>query len=236
MGAMDAFTKRRSGAVLGSRALVLAAVLALGAFALVAPGVPAQTPTPTATAAPPRTSELAPIEAVEVQALTSQPVQYYVQVTSGLPGGCAAFESITAQRTGTRIEVTVKNSMPVGPVPCTKIYGMVRNGVNIGSAFEAGVVYTVVVNGGGTRPVSKTFSTTTVPPLLDPGVTPPPATPPAGAPALPAPRPANTGTGGLASDARRGALGGLIGGSAAIAVALALIAARVTSRRGDERR
>ena len=143
------------------RLLALAAAIALGASILVTSTTHAQTPgatgTPSPTAAPARRLELAPIEAVEIQIAKSLPPQYAVRVTSGLPGGCAAFDSITASRAGTRIDVTVMNSMPVGNVPCTAIYGYKDSTVNLGSDFAAGT-YTVVVNAAGSRPVTKTFT------------------------------------------------------------------------------
>ena len=143
------------------RLLALAAVLALGASALVTPTTHAQTPTatgtPSATPTPARRLELAPIESAEIQIAKSLTPQYSVRVTSGLPGGCAAFDSISASRAGTRIDVTVMNSMPVGNVPCTAIYGYKDSTVDLGSDFAAGT-YTVVVNAAGSRPVTKTFT------------------------------------------------------------------------------
>lgn len=225
----------RRGAV-APRLLAMAALLAVAMFAMVARGVEAQTPTgtgtvtPTATPTPDRRPELAPIEAVEVQILKSQPPQYQVAVTSGLPGGCAAFENISFTRSGTRVDVTVVNSMPVGNVPCTAIYGYKDSTVNLGSDFVAGTTYQVVVNGAGSRPMSTTF--TAQPASQTPGATPTPAGP---TPTPLVPQPANVGTGGVdqpgqqveAFDAVIG-----IGALASAAIALSLLAVRVPRRRG----
>ncbi|MGE3856690.1 MAG: hypothetical protein AB7G21_07020 [Dehalococcoidia bacterium] len=220
--------------------LGLAAMMALGTFILVARAAQAQTPTATATATttatasptatgtgtatgtstatPSRRLELAPIESVEVQVLKSQPPQYQVAVKSGLPGGCAQFNSISADRSGMRIDVTVWNSMPVGNVPCTAIYGYHDSTLNLGSDFAPGT-YTVVVNANGNRPMTTTFTTDAG------GSAPGGATPTA-------PRPANTGTGGLGTQVE--AMDAIIGGSAMAAalLALSIIVIRVPRRRG----
>lgn len=233
------------------RALGVAGLIALATFAsfalsaLLARGAGAQTPAGAAT----RTSELAPIEAVEVRVLKSLPAQYEVLVTSGLPGGCAAFESISAQRAGTRIDVTVRNAMNVpASGACTAIYGIVRNSVNIGSDFQPGITYTVVVNGapspGGRPGVTKTFTTASVSPVPDPAAPPTPGIPPTTLPPPSlVPRPANVGTGGVArevtpAESRVELIDALVGGGAAAgaadaaAAAVALIAIRIPRPRG----
>ena len=103
-----------------ARPIVLAAValFALLAALVIAAPAHAQTPSVSPTASPtasptgtaiPRTTVLAPIESLEVQALPSGVVQ--VVVVSGLPGGCAAFDSIATQRTGTRIDLTQRHTL-----------------------------------------------------------------------------------------------------------------------------
>jgi hypothetical protein len=214
---------------IAARVFGIAALLALVTFVLVARATQAQTPTatgtPTATttAEPGRRLELAPIESVEVQVLKSQPPQYQLAVQSGLPGGCAQFHSISAERSGTRVEVTVWNSMPVGNVPCTAIYGYKDSTLNLGSDFAAGTTYTVVVNQGADRPMTTTFTTAAA------GGATPTATP---TPAVP--QPANTGTGGIAGGMEVDAMDALIGGSAMLAAILVLSVAvvRVPRRRG----
>ncbi len=215
---------------LSPNVLALAALIALATFVLVARVAQAQTPTGTATpsgtatgtatATPARRLELAPIESVEVQVLKSQPPQYQLAVKSGLPGGCAQFNSISADRSGTRVEVTVWSSMPVGNVPCTAIYGYHDSTLNLGSDFAPGTTYTVVVNADSNRPMTTTF--TTAAGGSAPGGTATPAVP----------QPANTGTGGLGT--RVEAMDAIIGGSAMLAALLALsvLVVRVPRRRG----
>jgi hypothetical protein len=231
---------------LAPRLLAIAALLALATFVAVARGVQAQTPTATptgtptatgtavgtatATPTPARRPELAPIEAVEIQILKSQPPQYQVAVTSGLPGGCAAFENISFTRSGARIDVTVMNSMPVENIPCTAIYGYHDSSVNLGSDFVAGTTYTVTVNGAGSRPMSTTF--TAEPASQAPGATPTPAGP---TPTPLVPQPANVGTGGVTApgtevEAFDAIIG--IGAFASAAIALSLLVVRVPRRRG----
>lgn len=222
---------------LAVRALALAALGALAAFVLVAQGVQAQTPsaTPSPTATPARRLNLAPIESAEVQVLKTQPPQYQLMVTSGLPGGCAAFDSISAKRDGARIDVTVMNSMPTGNVPCTAIYGYKNSTLDLGTDFAAGTTYTVVVNAAGERALTKTFTTASAAPAPGGTAAPTPAAPPT-RPAAPAP--ANVGTGGVSDSATGGsevsALGAALGASTLLAAALAasVIAVRVPRRRG----
>ncbi len=224
-----------NGSVLAPRLFGLAILAALVMFILVGSGAQAQTPSPTAT--PARRLELAPIEAAEVQVLKTQPPQYQLMVTSGLPGGCAAFDSITVKRDGTRIDVTVMNSMPTGTVPCTAIYGYKDSTLNMGADFAAGTTYTVVVNAGGARALTKTFTTASAAPAPDGTAVPTPVASPSTRPA--APLPANVGTGGVPNPvAARGTqvsvLDAAIGASTVLAAVLAVlvIAIRVPRSRG----
>jgi hypothetical protein len=101
-------------------------------------------------AAPPIESgvALAPIESVEVVRTGTTTAGYSVVVTSGLPSGCAAFDSIDVERTGNRFDVTVRNMMTVPPGgACTMIYGIVTNSVALPGPFADGTSYTVNVNG-----------------------------------------------------------------------------------------
>ena len=112
--------------------------------------VPTATPTlrePSATPPPleaGRQRELAPIEALSVRIAESSPPQLFVDVTTGLPGGCARFDSTVVSRSGSVITLTMWNSMPTGPVACTAIYGYLRHTVALG-AFDPGT-YTLRVN------------------------------------------------------------------------------------------
>jgi len=213
---------------LAPRLLGVAALLALATFVLVARAAQAQTPTATAEAG--RRLELAPIESVEVQVLKSQPPQYQLAVKSGLPGGCAQFHSISAARSGNRVDVTVWNSMPEGNVPCTAIYGYKDSTLNLGSDFVAGTTYTVVVNTNGTTPKTTTFTASAAAPTPTATATPAPAGP---TPTPTVPLPANTGTGGLAGGKQVDAMDAAIGGTAMLAalLALSLAAIRVPRRR-----
>ena len=111
---------------------------------------PASTPTVKDAATEPSTAEvLAPIDKVEVLIRESWPPQYAVEITSGVPGGCARFERITHAIKGDRIEVEVINTEPAPGelVACTAIYGYAQNTVELGTDFEAGATFTVSVNG-----------------------------------------------------------------------------------------
>jgi len=95
-----------------------------------------------------RVEEVAPIEDFEVISRDSMPPTYVLHITSGLPGGCAAFERIDMARDGNTIEVTVINTMPAPDalVACTMIYGLMEQEVEL-EDIEPGVEYTVIVNG-----------------------------------------------------------------------------------------
>jgi len=90
----------------------------------------------------------APIEKIDVLFLESFPVQYRLQVTSGLPGGCAAFEGIEVVRDGTTFTVTVTNTEPAPDqdIACTMIYGYHESTADLGNDLESGTEYTVHVN------------------------------------------------------------------------------------------
>lgn len=126
-----------------------------------APGEPtpvprADTPTPRReTPAPPppapsgaadRTRVLAPIETARVAVLESYPPQYRLQVRAGLPNGCAKPDGFEVTRSGDDIRVAVYNSMPVGNVVCTQVYGTYELSIDLGTAFVSGRQYGVTVN------------------------------------------------------------------------------------------
>lgn len=91
-----------------------------------------------------------PIEQAEVTASESTPPQYTLEVVSRLPLGssCSTFNgfdvtrqfSETIEVTITHLEVVDKNT------PCTRDLPVVITKVPLGSDFEAGKTYTVVVN------------------------------------------------------------------------------------------
>jgi len=98
---------------------------------------------------PDRERVLAPIESVEVIVAESFPPQYFVQITSGLPNGCATFEEVTTERDGEAVRIAVWNSVPASDeaIACTTIYGFVEHNVALGSDFSSQQRYTVEVNG-----------------------------------------------------------------------------------------
>ena len=140
------------------RPLMMAGVFFVLAWAILnacaAPGgsQPPQAPPPSPAPAG-RTKVPAPIDSVEIAIAKSLPPQYSLQITSGLPSGCAAFDSLETKRDGTTITVTILNTIPSdSKVVCTMIYGTKQHTVELGSNFTAGTTYTVKVN-----EVTKTF-------------------------------------------------------------------------------
>lgn len=95
-----------------------------------------------------RVETQAPIESVTINVAESFPPQYFVAIESGLPNGCARFERIDLEREGATIRLTVLNTVPApsAELACTLIYGIISNTVPLGSDFEPGVEYMVVVN------------------------------------------------------------------------------------------
>ncbi len=89
----------------------------------------------------------APIDGIEIAVLESFPPQYLVQIKSGLPSGCAEYESAgLVGRDGNTIRIRVTNTMPADDPPCDMSYRTHESAVNIGSDFTSGVTYTVAVN------------------------------------------------------------------------------------------
>lgn len=91
----------------------------------------------------------APIDGIEVLIRETAPPQYAAVITSGLPSGCAQFAGWEmVQRTDSEIVIRVTNRMPDSDeVACTMIYGTHESTVDLGSDFEPGKTYTLVVNG-----------------------------------------------------------------------------------------
>jgi hypothetical protein len=119
------------------RAAIAAAVLFLSAS--------------TACANPPSPREVevpAPIVRVSVRVAESFPPQYFADVTSALPDGCAKFARHALRRDGATLFVEVFNSRPAGAdVACTMIYGERETAIALGSDFTPGITYTLDVNG-----------------------------------------------------------------------------------------
>jgi len=90
---------------------------------------------------------LAPIESVEVLIMESFPPQYSVAVVSGLPNGCTSFGGYRLERNGDMIRIEVINWKPADESKaCTEEYRTVEHNIWLGSDFESGKTYTVIVN------------------------------------------------------------------------------------------
>lgn len=90
---------------------------------------------------------LAPIDRVYVAIVGSIPPQYFLNVRSGLPNGCARFGGYEMKREGSTILVEITNLAPAdADVACTEIYGTVETRLGLGTDFERSRTYTVHVN------------------------------------------------------------------------------------------
>ena len=89
----------------------------------------------------------APIESVEILIMESFPPQYMLVVASGLPNGCVTFAGYRLERDGDTIRVEMVNWKPAdSEIACPAIYGTVDTRIPLGTNFESGSTYTVVVN------------------------------------------------------------------------------------------
>jgi hypothetical protein len=96
---------------------------------------------------------LAPIESVSILVLEIFPPQYQVQIAYGLPNSCTTPGSADLDRDGNTITVTVTMQAPADDgLVCAQVYRTVDITVGLGSDFEPGETYKVVVND-----VTKTF-------------------------------------------------------------------------------
>jgi len=91
----------------------------------------------------------APIEAASVARPEAVSGDYTLEITSGLPGGCAQFDGSSVERDGNRFLVEVTNLVPdpSEPIACTAIYGYHDEKITLGSDLTPGEAYTVTVNG-----------------------------------------------------------------------------------------
>jgi hypothetical protein len=96
----------------------------------------------------PIVEEPAPIESVEMRVAESYPLQYFVQVVSGLPSGCASFARSEVTRAGNTFEIAILNYMPApdSNTSCTAIYGMMDHSFRLEGELRSGETYTVRVN------------------------------------------------------------------------------------------
>jgi hypothetical protein len=142
------------------------------------------TPTPAAAGLADRdmVSIPAPILSAEIMAAESFPVQYFLEIESGLRNGCVEFEGHEVRRESESITVTVTNLEPADKdIACTEIYRTVTTSIRLGTGadFDPATTYTVLVND-----VTTSFTTEGEAPAagLPSGPT---ATPPAAVPAGP---------------------------------------------------
>ncbi len=90
----------------------------------------------------------APIVHVELRVAESHPPQYFADVTSALPDGCARFARFEVRREQATVFVDLFNTRPASDaVACTMIYGEKQTAVGLGGDFTAGTTYTLDVNG-----------------------------------------------------------------------------------------
>ena len=115
---------------------------------------PVPTPEPPRETPPDMEEVPAPLESVEIHIAESWPPQYFVEVISGLPNGCAEFNGYEESRAGNTIVISVNNLMPAPSqqVACTEEYRTHRISIPLGEDFQSGETYTVQVND-----VSETF-------------------------------------------------------------------------------
>ncbi len=81
----------------------------------------------------------APIESVEVMEDPDNPGFFILQVTSGLPNGCATFDDWKVEQTGElELTLTILNRVPAPGelIACTEIYGLVNHTIPLGSAAD----------------------------------------------------------------------------------------------------
>lgn len=93
------------------------------------------------------TSQLATIEKVSLASTRSIPAQHLVGVTIMLSNGCEEFKSIDYKVDGRQVHIEVLTQVPTAPTPCTLAIMYEDHSINIGSEYEAGVEYDVIVNG-----------------------------------------------------------------------------------------
>ena len=79
--------------------------------------------------------------------MESFPPQYSLAVASGLPNACVTFAGYRLERDGYTIQIEMTNWKPADPqIACAQVYGTVETRIALGSDFESGKMYTVVVN------------------------------------------------------------------------------------------
>ena len=141
--------------------MIMALVVALALIAAVACGgnetasVPTQPPpteTPVKGPPPPEdpaTIEVpAPIEDTNLVPPATAGGEYTLQITSGLPSGCAQFNEYRVEFHGNTFLVEVTNLMPADQmIACTAIYGYHEGQLTLDGDLIPGEAFTVTING-----------------------------------------------------------------------------------------
>ena len=87
------------------------------------------------------------MESVEVLILESFPPQYRLNVVSGLPNACISFSGYYLDKQDNVLNIDLLNWEPVDSAPgCAEIYRTVETGISLGSDFQPGESYILVVN------------------------------------------------------------------------------------------
>ena len=90
----------------------------------------------------------APIDGAMVAAPATSDGEYTLNITSGLPSGCAQFDEFRMERDGNEFMVDVTNLMP-NPnqlIACTAIYSYHESEIPLGSRLTAGEAYSRTIN------------------------------------------------------------------------------------------
>jgi hypothetical protein len=140
-------------ALIAIGAIAVAALISVGAaFALngddekAPPGDPGGQPT-----APADDLVVVPadIESADVIVAESFPPQYFLRVVSIQGDGCREFNGYEVTRDGNKVMVDITNTEPkdLTVVLCLMIYKTTESNIALGSDFEAGETYEVIING-----------------------------------------------------------------------------------------
>ena len=89
-----------------------------------------------------------PIDGAMVAAPAMSDGEYTLNITSGLPSGCAQFDEFRMERDGNEFMVDVTNLMP-NPnqlIACTAIYSYHESEIPLGSGLTAGEAYSRTIN------------------------------------------------------------------------------------------
>ena len=100
--------------------------------------------------------ERAPIESLDLRVAESAPPQHFVDVTSGLPNGCAHFYGYELTLAGSTITVIVWNTMPADiRAACTMQYEVTVHAIPLGANLVPGRQYTLRINDKDTTFVAR---------------------------------------------------------------------------------